>query len=169
MRSSLGDPTSVPSAVEVHAGPVFTYVGGAALVFVLFGAITWASATAVTDPAGETGSAIFLLCASAILALTMVGRRNVKLFANDEVVGRVNFFGATRVCLRSELAEVRVIWHRYTGRGMGMWVFPTLHFIRRDLTDALATPAIYFRTKDLLELAQFLGRPISLERPAGAA
>jgi len=148
---------------------MLTHVGGTALLCVTFGAVTWASATAVGDTTGETGSTMFLLGAILILILTVVGRRNVSLFANDEVVGCVGFFGETRICLRSEVAEVRLVWHRYTGRGMGAWVFPTLHFLRQDLTDALTTPAFLYRNDDLRKLADFLGLAIELKRPAGAA
>ena len=154
---------------EVGAGPVFNFVGGAALVLVVIGAVTWGGATAVRDPAGEIGSAIFLLGALAMLVLSVAGRRNVRLFANDALIGCVGLFGGTRVFPRAELAEVRVVWHRYTGKGMGMWVFPTLHFLRRDVTDAFVTPAILYRPNDLQKLAAYLGLAIDLERPQGPA
>jgi len=52
---------------------------------------------------------------------------------------------------------------------MGMWVFPTLHFRRRDVTDAFETTAILYRPSDLQKLAAYLGLAIDLERPQGPA
>jgi len=106
--------------VEVSAGPLFNFVGCAALVLVSIAAVTWGGTTAVGDPAGEIGSGIFLLGALAMLVFALAGRRNVRLFANDALVGCVGLFGGTRVIPRAELVEVRVAWHRYTGKGMGM-------------------------------------------------
>ena len=155
--------------VEVSAGPLFNFVGCAALVLVSIAAVTWGGTTAVGDPAGEIGSGIFLLGALAMLVFALAGRRNVRLFANDALVGCVGLFGGTRVIPRAELVEVRVAWNRYTGKGMGMWVFPTLHFRRRDVTDAFVTPAILYRPSDLQKLAAYLGLAIDLERPQGSA
>lgn len=156
-------------SVEVGAGPVFNYLGGAALILVSGGAITWGGATAVGDTAGEIGSGVFLLLALALLILAVVGRRNVRLVANEALVVCVGLFGRTRVCPRGDLTEVRVIWHTYTGKGMGMWVFPTLLFLSRNLTESIATPAILYRSDDLQRLADYLGQPINLERPPGPA
>jgi hypothetical protein len=73
--------------------------------------------------------------------------------------------GGVRVCSRSELAEIRTVWHWYQGRGMGYWVFPTLHFRTRDTSDAFITPVLLYETEELLALSAYLGMPIELDRP----
>jgi hypothetical protein len=48
---------------------------------------------------------------------------------------------------------------------MGYWVFPTLHFRKRDTSDAFITPVLLYETEDLLALSAYLGMPIELDRP----
>jgi hypothetical protein len=125
----------------------------------------WGGATAVNDSAGEVGGLIFLLLSAGVVAFAFIAGHKVRLFANPELVGMVGPMGGVRVCSRAELAEIRTVWHWYQGRGMGSWVFPTLHFRKRDTTDAFLTLALFYETDDLLALGAYLGMPIELDRP----
>jgi hypothetical protein len=128
----------------------------------------WGGATAVNDTTGETGGLIFLLISAGIFVIAFVGGRNVKLFANPDVVGVVGPLGGVRLCPRSELGEIRTVWHWYQGRGIGSWVFPTLHFRKRDTSDAFMTPVLLYQTDDLLALGAYLGIAIDLNRPTSS-
>jgi hypothetical protein len=48
---------------------------------------------------------------------------------------------------------------------MGYWVFPTLHFRKRDTSDAFVTMVLLYETDDLLGLGAYLGIRIDLDRP----
>ena len=131
----------------------------------ILGLLFWGGATAVNDSAGEAGGLVFLLASCGLAGLGFIAGRNIRLFANQEMVGIVGPLGGVRVCSRSELAEIRTTWHWYQGRGMGFWVFPTLHFRKRDTSDAFATPALLYQSDDLLALGNYLVMPVDLDRP----
>jgi hypothetical protein len=159
------NPSDPPTSVVVDSSALFKVVGGTTLIGVIFGALVWSSAAAIHDSAGEIGALVFLMAASIVLLAAFVASRNIKLFVQQGMVGCVGPFGGVRACLCDELSEVRTVWHWYQGRGMGMWVFPTLHFRRRDGSDAFTTPAILYRSDGLQTLAERLRLPIDLERP----
>jgi hypothetical protein len=160
--------TRVQPAFQARGGSIFTVFRGAALLLAIIALFFWGGATSVNDTAGETGGLVFLLVSAGIVAFAFIAGRKVRLFANQELVGSVGPFGGVRVCARTDLAEIRTIWHWYQGRGMGSWVFPTLHFRRRDTTDAFVTLALLYETEDLLALGAYLGMPIELDRPTTA-
>jgi hypothetical protein len=120
---------------------------------------------AVNDSTGVTGGLVFSSIAGAVLLLALLAGHNIKLFATPEMVGARGPFGGVRVCPRTELAEVRTVWHWYQGRGLGLWILPTLHFRQRDGIDAFWTPVYLYRREGLRDLAQYLGVPIDLTRP----
>jgi hypothetical protein len=151
--------------IEARSGGIFTLVRGAALLLAMFAILFWGGAVAVNDSTGETGGLVFLAASVSLVALAFIAGRNVKLFANEDVVGVVGPLGGVRVCSRSELSAIRTRWHWYQGRGMGSWVFPTLHFRTRDTSDAFMTPALLYRSEALLALGAYLRMPIDLERP----
>ncbi|HXN04847.1 MAG TPA: hypothetical protein VN895_08460 [Candidatus Acidoferrum sp.] len=152
-------------AFEVRAGSIFTVFRGAALLVAIVALFFWGGATSVNDSAGETGGLVFLLFSVGLVVFAFIAGRKVRLFANQELVGIVGPLGGVRVCSRTELAEIRTAWHWYQGRGMGYWVFPTLHFRKRDTSDAFITPVLLYETEDLLALSSYLGMPIELDRP----
>jgi len=155
----------VQPAVEVKSGSIFTVFRGAGLVLAILGLSFWGGATAVNDSTGEAGGLVFWLASAGTWVFAFIASRNVKLFANEDVVGVVGPLGGVRICARSELSEIRTIWHWWRGRGMGSWVFPTLHFRKRDTSDAFITPVLLYRTEELPALGAYLGTPIDLERP----
>src|SRR6266550_8533955 len=155
----------VQPAVEVKSGSIFTVLRGAGLVLAILGLAFWGRATAVNDSTGEAGGLVFWLASAGTWVVAFIASRNVKLFANEDVVGMVGPFGGVRICARSELGEIRTIWHWWQGRGTGFWVFPTLHFRKRDTSDAFITPVLLYRTEDLPALGAYLGTPVDLERP----
>lgn len=169
-RVMAASAASVKPVVTVRSGPVFVIIGSSALIFLVFSAVAWAGASAMNDVGAAVVSGSFLLVSGALLAVTVVARKNTRLFANEDVVGSVGPFGGVRLCLRAELREVRVVWQRYRGRGWGdaTWAFPSLHFRRLDGTDAFAKPALLFRYGDLNTLANYLQMSISLERPTSS-
>lgn len=152
-------------AFQARSSSIFTLLRGVGLLLVIVAVLIWGGATAVNDSTGETGGLVFLLASAGIVALAFIAGRNVKLFANQEMVGIVGPLGGVRVCSRSDLGEIRTIWHWYRGRGMGSWVFPTLHFRKRDTSDAFMTPVLLYQSEDLLALGAYLGMPIDLRRP----
>ncbi len=158
-------PARVQPAFEARAGSIFTVFRGAGLLLGIVAVFFWGGAAAVNDSAGETGGLVFLMVSAGIVTLASVAGRNVKIFANPEVVGTVGPLGGVRVCPRGELGEVRTVWHWYQGRGMGYWVFPTLHFRKRDTADAFMTPVLLYQREDLLALGAYLGTLIDLDRP----
>jgi hypothetical protein len=158
----------VQPAVRVRSSSVFTVLRGAGFVLAIFGLSFWGGATAVHDTTGEAGGGVFLLASAGTWAFAFLAGRNVRLFANEDMVATVGPFGGVRVCPRSELAEIRTIWHWWQGRGLGFWVFPTLHFRKRDTSDAFITPVLLYRTEDLPALGSYLGKTIDLERPPSA-
>jgi hypothetical protein len=155
----------VQPAVEVKSGRIFTVLRGAGLVLAILGLAFWGGATAVNDTTGEAGGLVFWLASAGTWAFAFVASRNVKLFANENLVGMVGPFRGVRVCSRNELGEIRTVWHWWQGRGMGFWVFPTLHFRKRDTSDAFFTPVLLYRPEDLPAFGAYLGTPIDLERP----
>jgi hypothetical protein len=163
---AVTNPSDLPTPFVVESGAMFKVVGGTALVCVVFGALVWSSAAAIHDSVGANGARVFLMVCSIVLLATFVASRNIKLFVQHGMVGCVGPLGGVRACPRDELTEIRTVWHWYQGRGMGMWVFPILHFRRRDGSDAFATPAILYPSDSLQTLAERLRLPIDLERPA---
>lgn len=155
----------VQPAIQVRSGAIFIILRGAGFVLAILGLAFWGMATAVHDSTGESGGLVFLLASAGTWALAVIAGRNIKLFANEELVGVVGPFGGVRVCSRSELGEIRTTWHWWQGRGMGFWVFPRLHFRKRDTSDALITPVLLYRAEDLPALGAYLGMPIDLEQP----
>jgi hypothetical protein len=155
----------VRPAFQARGGSIFTVFRGAALLLAIIALFFWGGATSVNDTAGENGGLVFLLVSAGIVAFAFIAGRKVRLFANQDLVGSVGPFGGVRVCTRTDLAEIRTVWHWYQGRGMGSWVFPTLHFRRRDTMDAFVTLALLYETEDLLALGAYLGMPIELDRP----
>lgn len=122
---------------------------------------------ALRQGAGSVGFALFLFAALASTGVVFLAQRNVKLFADGEVVGRIGFFGGTTTCPRADLADVRVVWHKVWSRRslLPVWAAPVLHFRRRDMTDAFVTPALLYRSDDLAALGRFLGFPIDVDQP----
>jgi hypothetical protein len=155
----------VQPIVEARSSILFNVVGAVALFFAIVSALVWSGAAAVHDAVGTNGALLFTLVAGSILVLALIAGRNVKLFASQDLVGCVGPFGGVRVCQRTELAEVRTVWHRYAGREIGSWVFPTLHFRRLDGVDAFVTAAVLYRAKGLQAVAHHLGVLIDLDRP----
>jgi hypothetical protein len=151
--------------IQARGGSIFAVLRGVGLLLAMFAVLFLGGAAAVNDSAGETGGLIFLVASASLVALAFIAGRNVKLFANEDVVGIVGPLGGVRVCPRSELGEIRTRWHWYQGRGMGSWVFPTLHFRKRDTRDAFMTPVLLYRGEELLALGAYLGMPIDLDRP----
>src|SRR5260370_21165829 len=127
-------------AFQARSGSIFTVLRGAGLLLAIVSVFVWGGATVVNDGRGETGGLVFLLASAGMVALAFIAGRNVKLFANQDVVGIVGPIGGGRVCSRSELCEIPTLWHWYQGRGMGSWVFPTLHFRKLYTRDPLMTP-----------------------------
>jgi len=164
-KAPVVNPSDSSTSFVVESSALFKLVGGTTLICVIFGALVWSSAAAIHDSAGANGALVFLMAASIVLLAAFVASRNIKLFVQQGIVGCVGPFGGVRACPRDELSEVRTVWHWYQGRGMGMWVFPTLHFRRRDGSDAFTTPAILYRSDGLQTLADRLRLPIDLERP----
>jgi len=156
----------VQPAFEVRAGSIFTVFRGAALLAAIVALFFWGGATSVNDRAGETGGLVCLLVSAGIVVFAFVAGGKVRLFANQELIGLVGPFGGIRVCCRTDLAEIRTVWHWYQGRGLGAWIFPTIHFRKRDTTDAFVTLALLYETEDLIALGAYLGMPIELDRPA---
>jgi hypothetical protein len=152
--------------VRVPSGGLFPVIGVAAAFFVIASALTLWGAIAVNDSTGITGGLLFSSVSSAVLLLASVAGHKVKLFATPELVGAIGPFGSVRVCSRTELAEVRTVWHWYQGRGLGFWLLPTLHFRQHDGVDAFATSAYLYRRDGLRDLAAYLGIPIDLTRPS---
>jgi hypothetical protein len=159
--------SDLPTSFVVESGALFKVVGGTALMGVVFGALVWSSAGTIHDLAGANGALVFLMVCSIVLLGAFVASRNIKLFVQHGMVGCVGPLGGVRTCPRDELTEIRTVWHWYQGRGMGMWVFPILHFRRRDGSDAFATPAILYPSDSLRTLGERLRLPIDLERPRG--
>lgn len=155
----------VRPVIQARSSSVFTVLRGVGLLLAMFAVLSLGGAAGVHDSTGEAGGLVFLVVSVSLVALGFIAGRNIKLFANPEVVGMVGPLGGVRLCPRSELAEIRTRWHWYQGRGMGSWVFPTLHFRRRDTNDAFMTPALLYRSEDLLALGGYLGMPIDLDRP----
>jgi hypothetical protein len=159
--------SDLPTSFVVESGALFKVVGGTALMGVVFGALVWSSAGTIHDLAGANGALVFLMVCSIVLLGAFVASRNIKLFVQHGMVGCVGPLGGVRTCPRDELTEIRTVWHWYQGRGMGIWVFPILHFRRRDGSDAFATPAILYPSDSLRTLGERLRLPIDLERPRG--
>jgi hypothetical protein len=158
----------VEAAFEARSGSIFTVFRGTGLLLGIISVFFWGGATAVNDTTGETGGLVFLLISAGTVLMAFVAGRNVKLFANPEVVGVVGPLGGVRLCPRSELGEIRTVWHWYQGRGIGSWVFPTLHFRKRDASDAFMTPVLLYQPDDLLALGAYLGTAIDLDRPTSS-
>jgi len=161
--------TESAEAVVVPSSALFKLIGGIALVCEIFGAVVWSSAIAMRDSDVANGALVFLGLFGVVVLACYAANRNIRLFVQQDIVGCVGPLGGVRLCQLADLAEVRTVWHRYTGRGMGVWVFPTLHFRRRDTSDAIVTPAIFYRIDALQALAERVGMPIDLERPIGRA
>jgi hypothetical protein len=155
----------VQPAVQARGGSFFTLFRAVGILLATFAVFFWGGAASVHDRTWETGGVVFLLVSVAIVVFAFVAGRKVQLFANQGFVGIVGPVGGVRVCPRSELAEIRTVWHWYQGRGMGYWVFPTLHFRRRDTSDAFITPVLLYEAEELLALSAYLGMPIELGRP----
>jgi hypothetical protein len=155
----------VQPAVQARGGTFFTLFRGLGILLAIIAVFFWGGVASVHDSTLETGGLVFLLASVGIVVFAFIAGRNVKLFANTEVVGIVGPLGGVRVCPRSELSEIRTVWHWYQGRGMGYWVFPTLHFRKRDTSDAFVTMVLLYETDDLLGLGAYLGIPIDLDRP----
>lgn len=155
----------VQAAVRARGGTFFTVLRGAGILLAIVAVFFWGGAASVNDTAWATGGLVFLLASLGIVVLAFTAGRKVQLFANQEFVGIVGPLGGVRVCPRGELAEIRTTWHWYRGRGIGYWVFPTLHFRKRDTSDAFITPVLLYETDDLLALSAYLGMPIDLDRP----
>jgi hypothetical protein len=155
----------VQPAVQARGGSFFTLFRALGILLATIAVFFWGGAASVHDSTWETGGVVFLLASVAIVVFAFVAGRKVKLFANQGFVGIVGPVGGVRVCPRSELAEIRTVWHWYQGRGLGYWVFPTLHFRKRDTSDAFTTPALLYETQDLQALGAYLGMPIELDRP----
>lgn len=130
-------------------------------------ALSWAGASPFAYGAGLADWLAFLLGSLAITVVVFRALRNVKLFADREVVGRVDFMGGTTICPRSELAEIRVVWRWILpSRGsFAHWGAPVLHVRRRDMTEAFVTQAILYRSGDLEALGTYLGLPIDVDHP----
>jgi hypothetical protein len=155
----------VQPAFLARSGMIFTLFRGVGLLLGIVAVLFWGGAAAVNDSTGEAGGLIFLLGSASMVSLAFIAGRNVKLFANEDVVGIVGPFGGVRVCSRNELGEIRTLWHWYQGRGIGSWVFPTLHFRKRNTDDAFVTPVLLYQNEDLVALGAYLGTPIDLDRP----
>jgi hypothetical protein len=155
----------VQPAVQARGGSFFTLFRGLGILLAIVAVFFWGGAASVHDSTWEASGLAFLLASLAIVVFAFVAGRKVQLFANQGVVGIVGPVGGVRVCLRSELAEIRTVWHWYQGRGMGYWIFPTLHFRKRDTSDAFSTPVLLYETEGLLALSAYLGLPIELDRP----
>jgi hypothetical protein len=155
----------VQPAVQVRGGSFFTLFRAFGILLATIAVFFWGGAASVHDSSWETGGLVFLLASVAIVVFAFVAGRKVQLFANQGFVGIVGPMGGVRVCSRSELAEIRTVWHWHQGRGMGYWVFPTLHFRTRDTSDAFITPVLLYETEELLALSAYLGMPIELDRP----
>ena len=161
-------PARVQPLVQAKAGSIFTVFRGAAILLATISVFVWGGATAVNDTTGEVGGLVFLLASAGVVVFAFVAGHNVQLFVTAEVVGIVGPLGGVRTCPRSELAEIRTVWHWYQGRGMGSWVFPTLHFRKRDTTDAFVTFALLYEDDELHALGAYLRTPIDLERPTAS-
>ncbi len=155
----------VQPTFQARGGSIFIVFRGAALLIVIIALFFWGGATSVNDRAGENGGLVFLLVSAGIVAFAFIAGRKVRLFANQDLVGSVGPFGGVRVCARTDLAEIRTVWHWYQGRGMGSWVFPTLHFRKRDTSEAFTALVLLYENDDLLGLGAYLGIPIDLDRP----
>ncbi len=152
-------------AVVVRSCSIFTVLRGAGFVLAILGFAFWGMATAVNDSTGETGGLVFWLASVVTWALAFVAGRNIMLFANQNIVGIVGPLGGIRTCNRTELSEIRTIWHWWQGRGAGYWIFPTLHFRTRDTSDAFVTPVLLYKGDDLPALGAYLKMTIDLDRP----
>jgi hypothetical protein len=141
--------------VQAHSGGLFPVIGVAAAFFVIVSALTSWGAIAVNDSTGITGGLVFSSVSGAVLLLAIVAGHNIKLFATAEMVGAIGPFGGVRVCPRTDLAEIRTVWHWYQGLGLGFWLLPTLHFRQRDGVDAFATSAYLYRRDGLRNLAAY--------------
>ncbi|GAC1481212.1 MAG: hypothetical protein PVSMB9_06350 [Candidatus Dormibacteria bacterium] len=148
-----------------HSSALFKVVGGVALMCEVFAALVWSAAAAVHDSVGANGALAFFVLTGIVLLAVIVASRNIKLFVQQDVVGFVGPLGGIRLCQRAELTEVRTLWHWYQCRGIGTWMLPTLHFRRRDGSDAFVTPSLLYTTDGLQALGSQLGLPIDLERP----
>ena len=166
VTAAVTNPSHLPTSFVVESGALFKVVGGTALIGVVFGALVWSSAAAIHDSAGVNGALVFLMVFSIVLLAAFVAGRNIKLFVQHGRAGCVGPLGGVRACQLDDLTEIRTVWHWYQGRGMGMWVFPILHFRLRDGSDAFATPAILYPSDSLQTLGERLRLPIDLERPA---
>jgi hypothetical protein len=155
----------VQPAVRARGGTFFTLFRGLGILLAIVAVFFWGGVASVHDSTLETGGLVFLLASVAIVVFAFIAGRKVQLFANQEFVGIVGPLGGVRVCPRGELIEIRTTWHWYQGRGMGYWVFPTLHFRKRDTSDAFVTPVLLYEADDLLALSAYLGMLIELDRP----
>ena len=143
---------------------MFPVVGIAATLLLLISALTWAGAVAINDPAGVIGGVAFSFAFAAVLLLTIVAARNVRLFATPELIGAVGPLGGVRTCPRAEFAELCLVRHK-DWAGFIFWRLPTLHVRRRDGVDAFSTSAYLYSKDGLHDLAQYLGVPVDLSRP----
>jgi hypothetical protein len=153
-------------AVQARSGGLFPIVGVAASLLLLTSAFALVGAVVINDPAGVTGGLVFSLALGAVLVLTTIARRNIKLFATPELIGVVGPFGGVRTCPRVDFAELRLVRHGDVLGTYILWRFPTLHVRRRDGVDAFSTSAYLYRKDGLRDLAQYLGVPLDLSGPA---
>jgi hypothetical protein len=166
VTAAVTNPSDLPTSFVVESGALFKVVGGTALICVVFGALVWSGAATIHDSAGVNGALVFLMVCTIVLLAAFVASRNIKLFVQHGMLGCVGPLGGVRACQLDDLTEIRTVWHWYQGRGMGMWVFPILHFRLRDGSDAFATPAILYLSDSPQTLGERLRLPIDLERPA---
>ena len=148
--------------VEARSGGLFPVVGISVLLLSVISTLTWAGAVAIDDSAGKIGGLAFSVAFGAVLLLTIVAGRNVRLFATPEVIGAVGPFGGLRTCPRAEFAELRLERHWDPVFGI-FWRFPALHIRRRDGTDAFSTSAYLYRKAALEDLARYLGVSLIIE------
>jgi hypothetical protein len=161
----MEQPPRLQPAAEAKASRLFRVIGGVAGAIGILCALVLGGAVAVNDASGIRGSLVGISIASAILLGSISAGRNIKLFATADLVGWVGPLGGVRMFARSDLSEIRTVWHWWQGRGLGWWIFPTLHFRRRDTTDAIVTPAIFYEPEGLQALSAYLGLPINLDPP----
>jgi hypothetical protein len=131
----------------------------------LVSTLAWAGSIAIKDTAGATGGLAFTLVSGALLAAATISSRNIRFFANADVIAVVGPLGGMRTCSRAEFAELRLLRDRDWLGASIWWRLPRLQVRRRNGTEAFVTSAYLYQRKGLRELARYLAVPLDLSHP----